>query len=1060
MPRSIVAKQSRTPDPTLSGLRGSLPALAVRSTLVLSALPAAWAQSMVNQHVSSAGVQADFSAANDRPCFSADERYVAFASGASNLVGDDANGRYDVFVHDNLTGATALMSRSSGGSPSNGDSRRPWLSGTGRYVAFQSDASNLVAGMAGVHGYRHDRDADGDGVFDEAGAVATVVVSLSSGGALGDGPSRCYTGSISSDGDRVAFESDATNLVAGDTNGRTDAFVRVVGTGTTLRVSVASDGSQGASNSGYPSLSGDGFFVSFWSNATNLVPGDTNGSADIFRRALATGVTARASITSAGAQATGSSFFSSISGDGARIAFESYASDLVPGDTNGTRDVFVRDMGSGTTARVSISTAGAQAASGGSDPHISGDGTAVAFVSPSPDLVAGDTNGTYDVFVHRIATGVTARASRAVNDTQANGFSAEVSLSLDGSEAAFFSYATNLLAGDANGQPDIFLRGGVFLGPISLADPMGSELEPVTLSVNGPVDPHTDGIRYARGAPATPQVPLQPGNPMGACIRAGPVPQAAGIASAMPGDVFDHDALPLPSEAHLVQSPPLALAAPGPPPMPPDGTNNQILAAVAMGLIAGGAVPTFAWHVVPPMFPGRDNVDAISFGEDYFPPGIELGLAPDPLPPPPTDPMGEILVGFAPWPLRASLYAEPVVVDHDPAVSFHFSTDPWAIGLPLTALIVESGGADAGAGCGPWISPGAAAGDVFATPLLARMGAMTLGGGANLVVHQQATLGLASLLPLDPMEDDLDGLECVGENTSPWFPGGTELRPGNLHARVMDVGLPDPPPPGLSVHDPVNDAPVFFSVTRNSPGAAFTAVRSQFVIDGGAAADVFVAVKDPADPAGIGLNLLFIDESEIGLYAMDPSPGATSPADLTDDLDALILRVCPEYRAMVSLAIDEILGLAPPFTPGGLAPWMPYGLGALTGGGMTISVTKYLDGTGRPIPPGCIQVGFSVTTDSIGLEYTAVDWESGPVFPAGGVSAAAGDVFYAEVDGSGEGPNHLWFEEIDLGLDMGTWVDGVSASLDELTDNLDALDSIDRFDRGGLTGKVRRRSIP
>ena len=101
-----------------------------------------------------------------------------------------------------------------------------------------------------------------------------------------------------------------------------------------------------------------------------------------------------------------------------------------------------------------------------------------------------------------------------------------------------------------------------------------------------------------------------------------------------------------------------------------------------------------------------------------------------------------------------------------------------------------------------------------------------------------------------------------------------------------------------------------------------------------------------------------------------------------------------------------------------------------------------------------------MTTDSIGLEYTAVDWESGPVFPAGGVSAAAGDVFYAEVDGSGEGPNHLWFEEIDLGLDMGTWVDGVSASLDELTDNLDALDSIDRFDRGGLTGKVRRRSIP
>jgi hypothetical protein len=121
-------------------------------------------------------------------------------------------------------------------------------------------------------------------------------------------------------------------------------------------------------------------------------------------------------------------------------------------------------------------------------------------------------------------------------------------------------------------------------------------------------------------------------------------------------------------------------------------------------------------------------------------------------------------------------------------------------------------------------------------------------------------------------------------------------------------------------------------------------------------------------------------------------------------------------------------------------PWGEYAPGteAYIGGGMTLSITKMLIGM---IPPGCIQVGFSVTTDAVGLEFTGVDYEAGPVFPPGGASTAGGDIFYSVVTGIGANPNYLWYEEAALGLDPGSWVNGVSADLADLADNLDGLDS-------------------
>jgi Tol biopolymer transport system component len=207
--------------------------------------------------------------------------------------------------------------------------------------------------------------------------------------------------SISADGRYVAFTSGATNLVAGDTNSRPDIFVRDRQTNTTERVSIDTAGNQADSSSFEPSISPDGRYVAFASSATNLVADDNNdGTEDVFVRDRQTNTTERVSINTAGNQADDDSFNPSISPDGRYVAFYSSASTLVAGDTNGERDIFVRDRQTNTTERVSINTAGNQADSSSFNPSISADGRYVAFDSHATNLVAGDTNGRRDIFVH------------------------------------------------------------------------------------------------------------------------------------------------------------------------------------------------------------------------------------------------------------------------------------------------------------------------------------------------------------------------------------------------------------------------------------------------------------------------------------------------------------------------------------------------------------------------------------------------------------------------------------------------------------------------------------
>jgi Tol biopolymer transport system component len=263
---------------------------------------------------------------------------------------------------------------------------------------------------------------------------------------------------MSLDGRYTAFVSGAQGLVAGDTNGAPDVFVRDRVAGTTTRVSVATGGGQGNGRSDLPSISRDGRYVAFSSTATNLVSGDTNGRSDVFVRDRVAGTTRRVSVTTGGGQANGDSDFPSISDDGQQVAFGSAASNLGSGDGNGLHDVFVRDLTAATTRRVSVSSAGAGGDGPSLFPAISGDGSVVAFVSDATNLVTGDTNGNRDVFVRVRSTNLTQIVSIGAGGEPADNLSAEPAVSRDGRYVAFDSAASNLVGGDANGLQDVFVR--------------------------------------------------------------------------------------------------------------------------------------------------------------------------------------------------------------------------------------------------------------------------------------------------------------------------------------------------------------------------------------------------------------------------------------------------------------------------------------------------------------------------------------------------------------------------------------------------------------------------
>ncbi len=400
--------------------------------------------------VDSSGQQANLR--SSLSAISANGRFVVFTSSATNLVPNDTNGVDDIFLRDLQLGITTRVSVASDGTQANAASSYPAISADGRFIAFSSRAVNLAIG---------DTNTSNDVFLHDSQLGTTIRVSVPIQ-TWGVGDSMWAT--ISADGRYVAFQSMNNSLVPDYMGMSAEIYVRDVWLGTTRLASVAANGGWSDGFSNYPALSADGRYLVFVSAATNLVAGDTNTKSDLFLRDLQLGTTTRISVGSSGEQGYGDSGgTSSISTNGRYVAFLSFAPNLVPDDTNGACDVFIRDTQLGTTTRISVDSQGNQSNElPDSTPllSMSNDGRYVVFDSQATNLVPGDTNTGYDIFLRDTQTGTTKRISVASDGAEANGDSAALpfSLTAEGRYVIFLSSATNLIANDTNAAPDIFIR--------------------------------------------------------------------------------------------------------------------------------------------------------------------------------------------------------------------------------------------------------------------------------------------------------------------------------------------------------------------------------------------------------------------------------------------------------------------------------------------------------------------------------------------------------------------------------------------------------------------------
>lgn len=433
---------------------------------------------------------------------SADGRFIAFASDAADLVANDTNHRTDVFVRVRSTGVIERISKGTGGQESNSDSASPVLSADGRYVAFVSDASNLVS---------LDKNSTSDVFVYDRQLKSMSRVSLSSTGAesRGDSAHLIHSApSISGDGRFIAFTSTATNLVSGANTTMKRVYLRDRTAGITTLQSVNSSGTRANADSYDGKISANGYYVVFESLASNLVPSDTNGRSDIFVRNQTSKAVNRVSVNTSGAQGNAGSFNPAISTDGKFVVFASNASNLIASDNTTDADIYLHDRGTGQTSRISsgqspyfdseaaspaISDNGRYVAyqasfpqqiyrrdrqtgalkqissgypvffhpEGSLAPSISADGRFIAYSSDSPTLVPYDSNEWPDIFLYDNTYGVNSLVSEAKipSSTPTNiSVSGELALSEHGQQVAFQSLSGLLVDRDTNGQFDDFVR--------------------------------------------------------------------------------------------------------------------------------------------------------------------------------------------------------------------------------------------------------------------------------------------------------------------------------------------------------------------------------------------------------------------------------------------------------------------------------------------------------------------------------------------------------------------------------------------------------------------------
>ena len=388
---------------------------------------------------------------SDSPALSADGRWLAFISTSDDLIEPGGSGADDLledaFLVDLQTGNVRLISRSQLGDPANGPTTDVDVSADGRYVAFVSEATNLLT-----------TDANGPDsdvfVLDTQTGALILASRRGAAGVQGNGASRDV--SMSDDGTRIAFISYSSNLVANDTNGQPDAFVRDLVTGTTTRVSTNSNGRESATSTLETAISGNGAVVAF-QNTAKLVREDTNGRRDVYVKLLASGKTQLVSVTNREQPANSDSTLADLSRNGRFVAFTSIASNLVGSDTNRVADAFVRDRTGGTTIRVSRN--GITEANGATyEAALSPDAAYVAFTTEATNLGGEVTDGNgpeLDVFEYDMATGGSRRIGQDLTGGWPDGPSFEPTYGTP-SVVALTSWATDLASSDADPEADVY----------------------------------------------------------------------------------------------------------------------------------------------------------------------------------------------------------------------------------------------------------------------------------------------------------------------------------------------------------------------------------------------------------------------------------------------------------------------------------------------------------------------------------------------------------------------------------------------------------------------------
>jgi hypothetical protein len=381
---------------------------------------------------------------------SADGKLVVFQSSGSDLVKGDTNRANDLFIKNLKSGRIGRISVRDRGGQANAGSSQPSISDSGRFVAFRSSASDLVPG---------DRNNTLDIFLRDRKNARTLLISKSTKGVASD--SGSFEPDISVNGQFITYYSIGTTLVPGDTNGFTDVFVYNRKSKKTSRISRSFDGGQANEDSSQAVISGNGRFVAFTSDASNLVRGDRNRDTDVFVYDRWKETTELVSVSSTGVQGDRNSFDPDISANGRYVVFQSWAGNLVNGDTNEVPDIFRHDRKTGKTVRVSVGPNGRQADGDSTMASISANGRWIAFESSAPDLIRRDTNASRDVFVRDMKTKKTRRVSLRNGGGQAEFGGRYPALSADARFIAFTSASSDIVGRDRNGNTDAFRRGAL-----------------------------------------------------------------------------------------------------------------------------------------------------------------------------------------------------------------------------------------------------------------------------------------------------------------------------------------------------------------------------------------------------------------------------------------------------------------------------------------------------------------------------------------------------------------------------------------------------------------------